>query len=73
MPQASEALRRRWGGESGVAEGKAVAFLIDHGWKMTANGLWVSPCISADKWISHDEWEALQFLADEWNHALIPH
>jgi hypothetical protein len=68
MPQASEELRAKWGDEGGVGERKTIAFLRKWGWKMVGNGVWRLP--RPEDEITADEWDALQFLVDEWDHAL---
>lgn len=67
MPQATEELRKAWGGEQGIGEDKAGEFLEKNGWHHWHNGLWC-PNKSTTK-ISKDEWDAVQFLIDEWDHA----
>ena len=69
MPQASDELRAKWGGEMGVGDDKAIAFLESKGWKEVGNGMWRRP---ADRKISDDEWDAIDFLVNEWDHGLEP-
>ncbi len=66
MPQASDELRKKWGGEVGVSEDKAYEFLISKGWKCY-KGAWTMP----DHVITSDECEAISFLLDEWDHAIV--
>jgi hypothetical protein len=77
MPQSDDELRLKWGGEySGVSEEKAEAFLLSRGWSDYKSN-WLPPVW---KWstvnnrsdlITEDEWEALDFLIHEWDHAFI--
>lgn len=69
MPQSSSELRRKWGGEKGVGEDKATEFLVQQGWYEHKVGLWFRPHGKKEKQITADEWEALQFLIEEWDHA----
>ena len=62
MPQASEELRRKWGGEQGVGEDKACDFLTSRGFAMTFNFQWVR-----DTPPDALEEEAMQFLFEEWD------
>ena len=62
MPQASEELRRKWGGEQGVGEDKAVTFLDRHGFHMTSRFEWCR-----DRPPTPEEAEAIQFLVEEWD------
>lgn len=68
MPQASEELRAKWGGKCGIMEDKAEKFLRDMGWT-EHRFVWHRPSGKAASDISNDEWEALQFLIDEWDHG----
>jgi hypothetical protein len=73
MPQASDELRLKWGGERGVGEDKAIAFLEERGWEEVGNGLWRRPSVRvADFRGESDEEEAFAFLVHEWDHALAP-
>jgi hypothetical protein len=71
MPQATETLRQKWGGDQGVGPDKATAYLETHGWTMT-EGLWRLPSDRPNSEIGDDEYEALQFLIDEWDYDFIP-
>lgn len=68
MPQAEAELREKWGGETGVDDGKAIAFLEARGWKQTATGMWRAP----ETVISDDEYDALKFLVQEWDRDFHP-
>jgi hypothetical protein len=65
MPQSSEEMRARWGGEQGVGEDKALAFLKKHGWKEVANGYMLPSDGATD-----EQWDAMQFLVEEWDFAV---
>jgi len=73
MPSASTAPREKWGGQYGICEDKATEFLKERGWTMSGNGLWTCPADRCQSELGDDEWEALQFLIDEWDHDFIPH
>lgn len=67
MPSTSQELLDKWGGEQGVGEDKALNFLISKGWKEEGNGFMVRPEGKSEADISEEEWEALQFLHEEWD------
>lgn len=69
MPSASDELRAEWGGSDGIGEDKALAFLEKHGWVEVGNGL-MRPPPGRDP--SAVEWDAFQFLRDEWDFDLEP-
>ena len=69
MPQASADLRRKWGDEGGAGDGKAIAFLEQHGWRQEGTGMWRAP---SDRQPTDAEYEALTFLCDEWDHDFHP-
>lgn len=62
MPQASEALRRKWGGELGVGEDKACDFLKARGFRLSYGWNWVR-----DTPPNVMEGEAMDFLFHEWD------
>jgi hypothetical protein len=62
MPQTSEELRAKWGGECGVGEDKAVTFLDRHGFRITSRYDWVRATPPTP-----EEAEAMQFLMEEWD------
>jgi len=62
MPQASEELRRKWGGEQGVGEDKACDYLQAKGFVLTRQWEW---CRATPP--NEEEAEAMQFLFEEWD------
>jgi hypothetical protein len=69
MPQASEELRKLWGGSDGVGEDKAEKFLKSHGYKLRRDWRWELP--TSNHSITDDEFDALCFLVDEWDYGGI--
>ena len=73
MPQASNKLRKAWGGQSGVGEDKAEAFLKSHGFILLRNWFWELPPeriqILRYKAMTLDEVEAMTFLVEEWDYG----
>lgn len=74
MPQATDELRKRWGGRQGVGEDRAeehllsLGFTIDKGViRAPKNWDWKDP-----KVVSADTWGAVEFLCDEWDYAYEP-
>lgn len=70
MPQASDELRLKWGGNLGVGEDKAEAHLITNHFVISPHGLIYPPTDfdwEADK---TDCWGACLFLIEEWDYDL---
>jgi len=67
MPQASEAMRRKWGGAGGVGDDKAVAYLEQQGWHLSHDWLWYRDDGRVDTTLL--EWNAMQFLICEWDYG----
>lgn len=65
MPQASEDLRDLWGGESGVDEGPAIAYLESQGYTLRRDWLWEMP--NLDHISTEKELSAAWFLITEWD------
>lgn len=65
MPQASDEQRFRWGGEDGIGEDKAIAYLQACGYVLRRNWTWIPP--SPWHHPSPSELDALWFLIDEWD------
>lgn len=65
MPSASDQQRHEWGGALGICEDKAETHLTDRGWTITPH--WM--CIPPERFIEIDEWDALQFLINEWDYG----
>jgi len=65
MPQASEELRRLWGGENGVGEDKAMAHLRAAGFRLLPGWTWLKP--SDDYEPTEADLGAIGFLIDEWD------
>jgi len=63
IPQATDELRAKWGGDMGVGEDKAMKFLAERGWREIGNGMMLAP--PGER--TQDEWEALDFLCQEWD------
>ena len=72
MPQATKTMREKWGGDQGVGPDKAMAYLETCGWTLNEHGLWKLPSDRQTAEIGDDEFEALQFLIDEWDYDFIP-
>lgn len=66
MPQASDELREKWGGEMGVGEDKAYNYLVSKGYELTRQWLWKKP---SNHSMTQDEFEAMKFLVDEWDYG----
>jgi hypothetical protein len=72
MPQADDELRKRWGGEDGVGDDKAINHLRAKGFTFTRGGMIEPPpgwSWAADK---DDTWGAVCFLCDEWDYGYEP-
>lgn len=67
MPQAPEKMRAAWGGEQGVGDDKALAYLKERGFKLTPQWLWQKP--SPDHKMTDDDWGAIDFLICEWDYG----
>ena len=65
MPQADPELQRKWGGEDGIGEDKAVTYLLSKGWTHSRS-MWTCP---HHETATDDEMEALTFLMFEWDHG----
>lgn len=65
MPQASDEDRAKWGGELGVGEDKAIAFLQAAGYTLLPSWFWRKP--SPEHEPTEDELGAIWFLIDEWD------
>lgn len=71
MPQATDDLRARWGGEGGVGDERAITHLADRGFTFTA-GL-IQPPSDYDHELDKTDCEgAIDFLCDEWDYAYSP-
>lgn len=68
MPQSSDEMRRKWGGESGVGEDKAVNFLKSRGYTLTEEWTWIPPKGHVP---TEEEQEANRFLIEEWDWGFI--
>ncbi len=68
MPQASPEERKAWGGPGLTGDAKAHEFLTNRGWREVSNGLWFRPVGQRVEDIPHEEWDALNFLINEWDH-----
>ena len=66
MPIATEELRDKMGEYFGdrIGDWEPRAFLLDQGWT-ESNGTWNSP----PRPITDKEWNCLDFLVQEWDHA----
>lgn len=74
MPQATDELRKRWGGENGVGDDKAMNHLLFHGFTFHQGIIhppkgwdWKDPTA-----IGMDTWGAVEFLCDEWDYGYEP-
>lgn len=67
MPQATEELRSKWGGQQGVGEDKAEDFLKERGYKLTRQWLWEKPTPAHTP--TDEELEAMAFLIQEWDYG----
>ena len=65
MPQATEEQRKRWGGELGIGEDKAIKFLEDAGYILSRDWRWFLP--NPNHTPTPNEISAVQFLIDEWD------
>ena len=65
MPQATEEQRAQWGGDGGVGEDKAIAFLEAAGYTLRPDWLWTKP--TPEHVPTDDEISASNFLVDEWD------
>lgn len=71
MPQATDELRGRWGGEQGVGEDKAFNHLSKKGFTFNA-GL-IRPPLGYDPHADTEDTEgAIDFLCDEWDYDYQP-
>jgi hypothetical protein len=52
-----------------IADWPPTAFLLDQGWN-ESGGTWQPPAFPHE--ISEKEWDCVQFLCDEWDHAYAP-
>lgn len=64
MPQATEELRKKWGGEHGIGDDKATNFLESQGYILTRDWLWIIP---NDHIVTDEEALAVMFLIQEWD------
>lgn len=67
MPQASEELRKEWGGANGVGEDKAESYLLSKGYTLSPGWLWILP--SSDHIPTEEETAAMCFLIEEWDYG----
>lgn len=68
MPQATDDLRQKWGGEGGVGEDKAIDHLTKRGYILTPKGQWFKPINII---MTNDDIEAVEFLWQEWDYGGI--
>lgn len=66
MPQASDRLRKLWGGDGGIGPDKAQAFLESRGYVLTKQWRWTHP---TNKKPNKKECEAASFLCHEWDYG----
>lgn len=68
MPQASDELRDKMARyfDDAIADWPPTAFLLDQGYS-EKGGWWTKP--SPDHTPTEKEWDCLNFLCDEWDHA----
>lgn len=67
MPQASDELRSKWGGQMGVGEDKACDYLLRRGYILTKQWDWWVPYGIAFPTLR--DLEAMQFLIEEWDYG----
>jgi len=67
MPQSSDEMRAKWGGECGVGDDKATKYLEGKGYTLSTNWVWVKPTPEHEPTL--EECEAVQFLFEEWDYA----
>ena len=72
MPQATDELRDRWGGEQGVGEDKAYNHLKARGFVFTRGGMIHPPSDYDHKTDTTDCEGAIDFLVDEWDYGYSP-
>jgi hypothetical protein len=65
MPQATEALTKKWGGAQGIGEDKAMGYLQSRGFVLTKGWEWKKP--RKNYQLTDDEVEAICFLIQEWD------
>lgn len=76
MPQATDELRARWGGDDGIGDDKAIRHLLRKGFRFPdgiAYGL-ITPPVGGYDWDAdtEDTWGAVEFLCDEWDYGYNP-
>lgn len=72
MPSSSPELLKMWGGERGVADDKAVGFLIDRGYELTKGWFWKAPKGLTDYTdMPYEEYDAIMFLIQEWDYGEV--
>jgi hypothetical protein len=64
MPQASDALRRYWGGADSTP---AIAHLESRGYTLTAAWTWIPPGDLTYSTMPRRDFLAIKFLMDEWD------
>jgi hypothetical protein len=69
MPSASDELRAEWGGQDGIGEDKAMAFLKEKGWHLSETWYYNHPTGHEP---TEEEWRALDFLIQEWDFGYHP-
>lgn len=72
MPQATDELRARWGGEQGVGEDKAYHHLSKLGFTMPGGRIKLPNGGFDFKADTTDTWGAIEFLCDEWDYDFDP-
>jgi hypothetical protein len=72
MPQATDELRDRWGGDGGVADDKAMRHLLAKGFAFTRGGMIHPPRDYNWRDDKEDTEGAIDFLCDEWDYAYDP-
>lgn len=68
MPSSSDEMRAKWGGDGGVGEDKAEAFLEGRGFVLHKDWHWTHP---ENRVPTEEELEAARFLVEEWDYAGI--
>lgn len=64
MPSTTPERLRRWGGEGGVGEDKAIRYLRRRGYVLTRTWFWIPPY---DHEPTYKELDAMRFLIEEWD------
>ncbi len=70
MPQAAKSERERCGGEEGIGDDKAMAYLQRRGWISCPDGIWRWADSDVERHPTSAEYDAMWFLVDEWDYGL---